>query len=134
VSRTKEAEDKGGESDVGRLEGVAESVETKSLVPLQSMIEELGRSVATVMQGANASRQLETTSAQSGPIPMPGQQQHQDIPGNRGAKTTSTGSSQYLTDWGGMKMTEVNRLFKDNLSIVSVKKAGDAKFAAARAC
>jgi hypothetical protein len=65
IGGIEEAEDKGGESDGGRVEEVAESMVTKRLAPLQNMIEELARSVATVMQGATTARQLETTSAQS---------------------------------------------------------------------
>jgi hypothetical protein len=107
---------------------------TKRLAPLQNIIEELARSVATVMQRATTARQLDTTSAQSGPAPMPDQQHQQEIIGSSGTKTPSTGSSHYLTDWGGMKIGEANRLYKDNLSAVSVKKTGDANFAAARAC
>jgi hypothetical protein len=59
MSRTEEAEDKLGESDVGRIEEVAESMVTKLLAPLQNKIEELARSVATVMQVAATARQLE---------------------------------------------------------------------------
>jgi Retrotransposon gag protein len=134
IRGTEGAEGKRGESDVDSLEEAAESMVMKRLTPLQNMIEDLARSVATVMQGATTARQLEDTSVQSGPVPVPGQQHQKDITGSSIAKVLSTGSSHYLTDWGGMKIGEANRLYKDNLSAVSVKKTGDANFAATRAC
>jgi hypothetical protein len=134
MKRTEGAEEKRGESDVGRLEEVVESMVTKRLAPLHNMIEELARSVATVMQGTTTDLQLETTLAQSGPVPVPEQQYQQEIPGSSGTKAPSTGSSHYLTDCGGMKIGEANRLYKDNLSALPVKKTGDSNFAAARAC
>jgi hypothetical protein len=36
--------------------------------------------------------------------------------------------------WGGMRIGEANRLYKDNLTAVTVTKAGDSRFAAAKAC
>jgi hypothetical protein len=36
--------------------------------------------------------------------------------------------------WGGMRIEEANRLYKDNQSAVMVSKTGDANFASSRAC
>jgi hypothetical protein len=134
IRGTDGAEGMRGESEIGSLEEAAESMVMKRLIPLQNMIEELVRSVATVMQGATTARQLEDTSAQSRPVQVPAQQHQQDITGSTVAKILSTGSSHYLTDLGGMKIGEANRLYKDTLSAVSVQKTGDSNFAAARAC
>jgi hypothetical protein len=50
-----------------------------------------------------------------------------------GRKFDSTGS-QDADGWGGMRIGEANRLYKDSLSAVMVSKTGDANFASARAC
>jgi hypothetical protein len=73
-------------------------------------------------KGATTARQLEDTSAQSGLVQVPGQQHKKEITGSSVAKVLSTGSSHYLTDWGGMAIGEANRLYKDKLSAVSVEK------------
>jgi hypothetical protein len=39
-----------------------------------------------------------------------------------------------MEGWGGMRIGEANRLYKDNMTQVVVSKAGDSKFAAAKAC
>jgi hypothetical protein len=50
-----------------------------------------------------------------------------------GRANDSTGSRD-AHGWGGMRIGEANRLYKDNLSAVIVSKTGDANFASARAC
>jgi hypothetical protein len=50
-----------------------------------------------------------------------------------GREIDSTGS-QDADGWGGMRIGEANRLYKDSLSAVMVSKTGDANFASARAC
>jgi hypothetical protein len=50
-----------------------------------------------------------------------------------GRANDSTGSRD-ADGWGGMRIGEANRLYKDNLSAVMVSKTGDANFASARAC
>jgi hypothetical protein len=50
-----------------------------------------------------------------------------------GRENDSAGSRD-ADGWGGMRIGEANRLYKDNLSAVMVSKTGDANFASARAC
>jgi hypothetical protein len=50
-----------------------------------------------------------------------------------GRANDSTGSRD-ADGWGGMRIGEADRLYKDNLSAVMVSKTGDTNFASARAC
>jgi hypothetical protein len=51
-----------------------------------------------------------------------------------GARTAAEEMRMTVDGWGGMRIGEANRLYKDNLTAVTVTKAGDSKFASARAC
>jgi hypothetical protein len=51
-----------------------------------------------------------------------------------GARKAAEETRMTVDGWGGMRIGEANRLYKDNLTAVTVTKAGDSKFAAARAC
>jgi hypothetical protein len=48
-------------------------------------------------------------------------------------KTNDSTGSRDADGWGGMRIGEANRLYKDNLSAVMIFKTGDANFASARA-
>jgi Retrotransposon gag protein len=50
-----------------------------------------------------------------------------------GRANDSTGSRD-ADGWGGIRIGEANRLYKDNLSAVMISKTGDANFASAHAC
>jgi hypothetical protein len=43
-------------------------------------------------------------------------------------------SRTIVDEWGGMRIGEVNSFYRKNLMAVVVSKAGDSKFAAAKAC
>jgi hypothetical protein len=43
-------------------------------------------------------------------------------------------SRKIVDEWGGMRIGEVNSFYRKNLMAVVVSKAGDSKFAAAKAC
>jgi hypothetical protein len=49
-------------------------------------------------------------------------------------RANDSGGTRDADGWGGMRIGEANRLYKDNLSAVIVSKTGDANFVSARAC
>jgi hypothetical protein len=51
-----------------------------------------------------------------------------------GARKAAEETRMTVDGWRGMRIGEANRLYKDNLTAVTVTKAGDSKFASARAC
>jgi hypothetical protein len=51
-----------------------------------------------------------------------------------GAQKAAGETRMKVNGWGGMRIGEANCLYKDNLTAVTVTKAGDSRFAAAKAC
>jgi hypothetical protein len=96
------------------LEGL---IATK-LSPMEDMLSRLTEQVATLVSGGGSVEISERLLGSTGNF----------------SRNKNEHSRSDVEGWGGMRIREANRLYRDNMTPVVVSKAGDSKFAAAKAC
>jgi Retrotransposon gag protein len=112
-------EDDGIRSPIGNergREGITnvEEIVTTRLAPMADTLSRLTQQMAALMAGKNGEEMSEAAAS--------------------GAQKAVEEMRMTADGWGGMRIGEANRLYKDNLTAVTVTKAGDSRFAAAKAC
>jgi Retrotransposon gag protein len=99
-----------GREDITNVEEIV----TKRLAPMADTLSRLTQQMAALVAGKNGEEMSEAAAS--------------------GVQKAVEETKMTVDGWGGMRIGEANRLYKDNLTAVTVTKAGDGRFAAAKAC
>jgi hypothetical protein len=99
-----------GREDITNVEEIV----TKRLAPMVDTLSRLTQQMAALVAGNNGQEMSEAAAS--------------------GVQKAVEETRMTVDGWGGMRIGEANRLYKDNLTAVTVTKAGDSRFAAAKAC